>query len=472
MQPEINLLSIARGSITAPAGCGKTQLIANSLQLHTGRKPILVLTHTNAGVFALSNRLRALGVPSNAYRLSTIDGFSIRLASKFPARSGIDPRTLDIENPGRDYPLIRDCALRLLSEGHVNDVIISNYAGLLIDEYQDCNQAQHAISTWLSTILPTCVLGDPLQAIFGFGGNRLVDWRTEVQTFFPPAGELRTPWRWIRANTQNLGNWLLNIRDWLANGHAVDLRNAPQEVQWVQLHPDTAIQQRQQAARVHPPGGNGSVLIIGDSRNPTGQRQFASQTPGATAVERVDLGDLTNFAKQFDLSSRESLNSLLDFASSLMTGVGQTEFLRRVDSITNNRARIPPSTSEIAAIDFLRNPTYGSASTLLQHIAGRDDVRVYRPELLRCCLSSLTVAHAGSSTFFDACIRAREMNRHRGRPISRRSVGSTLLLKGLESEVAVILHPESMSANHLYVALTRGSQRVVVCSETPLLRPN
>lgn len=65
----------------------------------------------------------------------------------------------------------------------------------------------------------------------------------------------------------------------------------------------------------------------------------------------------------------------------------------------------------------------------------------------------------------------RERNRHLGRPLSRRSVGSTLLLKGLEADVAVILHPELMTAQNLYVALTRGARQVVVCSEGPLLQP-
>jgi superfamily II DNA or RNA helicase len=50
---EIDLLAIERGTVTAPAGCGKTQLIANALARHRGNKPILVLTHTNAGVAAL-----------------------------------------------------------------------------------------------------------------------------------------------------------------------------------------------------------------------------------------------------------------------------------------------------------------------------------------------------------------------------------------------------------------------------------
>ena len=42
-QDEIDPLNIERGLITAPAGCGKTDLIARSLTRHTGGKPLLVL---------------------------------------------------------------------------------------------------------------------------------------------------------------------------------------------------------------------------------------------------------------------------------------------------------------------------------------------------------------------------------------------------------------------------------------------
>jgi DNA helicase-2/ATP-dependent DNA helicase PcrA len=74
-------------------------------------------------------------------------------------------------------------------------------------------------------------------------------------------------------------------------------------------------------------------------------------------------------------------------------------------------------------------------------------------------------------SFLTGVLQARERNRHLGRPVSRRAVGSTLLLKGLEADVAVILHPEMMDAANLYVALTRGARRLLVCSATPLLDP-
>ena len=84
MTNTLDLLGIERGLIVAPAGCGKTQLIANALTRHTDGKPILILTHTNAGVGALRQRLTRAGVKPSAYRLSTIDGWSMRLVSTFP----------------------------------------------------------------------------------------------------------------------------------------------------------------------------------------------------------------------------------------------------------------------------------------------------------------------------------------------------------------------------------------------------
>lgn len=80
-------------------------------------------------------------------------------------------------------------------------------------------------------------------------------------------------------------------------------------------------------------------------------------------------------------------------------------------------------------------------------------------------------AAEGSCSFAEATVRERERNRHESRPLAQRAIGSTLLLKGLEAEVAVITAPEEMDARHLYVAFTRGSKKLVVCSFTPVLMP-
>ncbi|MGJ7572940.1 UvrD-helicase domain-containing protein [Variovorax sp. RB2P76] len=471
MPPELDLSAVARGSVTAPAGCGKTQLIADTLAAHTGSKPILVLTHTNAGVAALRARMARAAIPSSAYRVSTIDGFAMRLAGKFPLRSGLPAQTLELANPGQDYPAIREAAANLLQAGHINAPLRATYARLLVDEYQDCNAAQHRLVAWTAQTLPTCVLGDPMQAIFGFGGNRLVNWQVDVEAQFPSVGILQTPWRWRLAGAEELGQWLLNARALLQAGQPVDLQGAPAEVQWVQLAAATAEEQRRAAARMRGRNAQDTVLIIGDAMNVRGRYQLTSQTPGATVVERVDLVEFIQFARAFDPAGANPLGQVVEFAASLMTGVGAAGLMERVRVLQHGRPRNPPTPIEAAALAFAQGPSVAEASRLLQAFARQQGTHVYRPEVLRCCQAAMQVAARGTGTFHAAALQARERQRHMSRPVSRRSVGSTLLLKGLEADVAVVLEPQAMTAAHLYVALTRGARQLVVCSPISILTP-
>lgn len=471
MPPELDLFAVDRGSVTAPAGCGKTQLIADTLGLHEGPRPILILTHTNAGAAALRMRLQRARVRTSAYRVTTIDGFAMRLIGTFPHRSGHNPRILEVNDPRNDYPAIRIAASQLLRARHVSEPLRATYARLIVDEYQDCSMVQHAIVDALAAELPAAVLGDPLQAIFGFAGNQLVHWQAHVEPRFPTVGALGIPWRWRNAGTEPLGLWLLQARAQLQGGQGVDLRGAPGEVQWVQLNAANADQQRRAAAMTRTVGQEETVLIIGDARNPRGRHQFTGQTPGATSVEAVDLGDLVGFARRFDIGAANALDQLVSFAADIMTQVGAANLLARVETIRQGRARTPPTLAEAAAVAFAAAPTLGAALHVLQQLEDQANARVFRPEMLHCCRSAMRAAAAGGAALPDAVLQARERNRHLGRPVSRRAVGSTLLLKGLEADVTVILHPEMMDAPNLYVALTRGARRLVVCSDTPVLRP-
>ena len=470
---DIDLLAINRGIVTASAGCGKTQLIAEALTRHGGGKPILVLTHTNAGVVALRGRLDCAGVPAKAYRLSTIDGWAMRLISTFPARSAHNADLLQLAHPRTDYPIIRVTAAKLLETGHVNDILTASYARLIVDEYQDCSIRQHAVVACAAQTLPTCVLGDPMQAIFSFGGDDLAKWDEDVCSCFPPAGELDTPWRWINAGAEPLGRWLLDVRAKLLRGEPIDLRIAPTGVSWVDLDGTQDHQRRLRAARVRPPDGQRGVLIIGDSTNPDGQRRFASQTPGAVTVEAVDLRDLVEFARAFDLNALDALERLANFAQRVMRNVGAANLVRRVQSLRRGTARNAPTEVEETALSFVRLPSYRSAVDVLVAIGKEGGVSTHRPAVLRACIKALQLCEGTDGlSFEDAAIRMREQNRLVGRPLPRRAVGSTLLLKGLEAAVAVILNADALDARNLYVAMTRGSKALTVCASSPVLNPD
>jgi AAA domain len=470
-KPEINLLNVNRGAVTAPAGCGKTHLIADALSRHGDAKPVLVLTHTNAGVAALRGRLDRASVPRSRYRLATIDGFAMRLISTFPRRSRHDPVILQLLRPAADYPAIREAAVRLVDAGHLNDVLPASYERLLVDEYQDCSLVQHALVVCMADVLPTCVLGDPMQAIFGFKGNQLVDWDDDVHGAFPTAGELSTPWRWINAGEEKFGRWLLEMRQKLLAGEAIDLASAPRNVQHVALDGVNDHNLRLRACLTKAPTVDGCVLIIADSTKPPEQRRYASQTPGAVTAETVDMRDLVSFARDFDLGAPDVLEAVVRFAATVMTNVGPGDLLARVGSLRSGKARRAASETETVALEFAARPSYVGASELLAAISKDGGVRTHRPPVLRGCHKILQLcAVPGGPSPYDAAVQVREQSRLIGRPLAKRTVGSTLLLKGLEADAAVILNPELMDRQHLYVAMTRGARVLVVCSNTTILK--
>lgn len=471
MSEEIDLLGIRRGSITAPAGCGKTHLIASSLQRHTGAKPVLILTHTTAGVVALRQRLDKMDVAASAYRVTTIDGWAMKLVAMFPRRSAIDPTVLELRNRHKDYVAIQRAAHELLKAGHIDDVLAANFSHQIADEYQDCGRDQHAIVYYGSRSLPTCVLGDPMQAVFTFSGP-LPDWETNVCKYFPPHGALETPWRWKNAGTEPFGLWLLDVRKRLQAGQGIDLSTAPHHVQWIELNGAEDHLRRIRAAGTTAPD-DGRVLIIGDSKSPPSQRLIASQTPGAITVEAVDLRDFIEFAVLFRLGAADALARLVRFADGVLTGIGANDYLTRIATLKAGRNRNPPTEAEQAGLDFEAQRSFEAAVNLLVELNKQGGVRAHRPLVFNACIRAMNEADsADPDSLHAAAVRAREQNRQIGRALPRRGVGSTLTLKGLEAEVAVILDPSGMDAAHLYVAMTRGSKGLVICSPTSVIAPS
>jgi DNA helicase-2/ATP-dependent DNA helicase PcrA len=204
----------------------------------------------------------------------------------------------------------------------------------------------------------------------------------------------------------------------------------------------------------------------------TGQQDLASQTPGAVTAEAVDMTDLLKFMRAFSLlSPPTALQQLFGLAQSVMTNCSIAELNRRLDTLVRQTAKKPPNAIEGAALAFLGDATYASAIDLLHTMREGNGVRVYRPAILRAALAAFRAAGAANVSLVDAFVRVREESRFTGRTLPKRSIGSTLLFKGLEAEVAVVMDAHELDARNLYVAMTRGSQLLVVCSPTSSLNP-
>ena len=467
---DVNLLTINRGLVVAPAGCGKTHLITDALQAHVTEKPLLVLTHTNAGVAALRHRLSKLCTERRLYRLATIDGWALHLVSTFPQRAnyhvGLTPRKLN-------YVAIRHAALKLLKSNHITDILKANYSRILVDEYQDCALLQHAIVYFASIHLPTCVLGDPMQAIFGFGDNVLADWKEHVCKHFPVVAELDIPWRWINAENEELGGWLLEKRRELLEGIPINIAKSPKSVRWVKLNNDgNDYQKLVAAARCNHKTTDETSLIIGDSLSAKSRYRIAKSIPGIITVEPVDLKDLIIFASNFSLADNDIVSRTLNFAESLITNIGAQSTVERLNTLKSGRGRKSASSVEAAALALDKHPSFKGISELLSECSRQAGCRTYRPGVLRAALRALMICQSDSNVSFEeAAIRMREQNRVVGRQLPKNAIGSTLLLKGLEADHVVILNAGDLDTQNLYVAMTRGAKSVSICSTSNILIP-
>lgn len=231
--PEVLANFNGKGYVIAPAGYGKTHLIARAVQAATRRQ--LVLTHTYAGVNAIRRKMQLLRIPPMQYQIDTIASWALRTCLYFPTTSKWKK-----DNPsGNDWGKLYSACAVMLERPFVQHMIKCSYGGVYVDEYQDCSHQQHELIEALARLIPCRLLGDPMQAIFDFG-EQPVDWEAAVYPNYQLLGELKTPWRWKLAGADELGEWLSQARALLAedkkiplggrlpNGvrrHSVDLRN-------------------------------------------------------------------------------------------------------------------------------------------------------------------------------------------------------------------------------------------------------
>jgi hypothetical protein len=204
------------GYLLAPAGFGKTHLIAEAVS--HGSKRQLVLTHTYAGVNVLRRKMRELKVSHQLFRVDTIASFALRLCLSYSGTS----RWKSERPVGQQWTdLYKACSL-LLDSGFIRRILRASYSGLYVDEYQDCSTMQHELVLKLARDLPCRLLGDPLQGIFDFN-QQPVDWERDISAVFACLGQMQVPHRWNRAGTPAMGAWLVAVRNLLENRQPVDL---------------------------------------------------------------------------------------------------------------------------------------------------------------------------------------------------------------------------------------------------------
>jgi len=457
MVEPLDLLAVRRGSIVAPAGHGKTELIARTAAL--GRRT-LVLTHTHAGVHALRARLKKVGVAQRACVVDTIAGWAARYAGAFPAK-GQPPKGLP---DGAEWSQVYRGGKDVLSISGVRKVVESSYDRILIDEYQDCDALQHELAIALANILPTIVFGDPMQGIFEFTRSS-VRWQTQVFPSFPLVAMLEEPMRW-RGHNVELGLWIAKIRGQLERGEQIDLAAGPATfMPCKDAYEMGALFDRFDERE-------GSVAAIHCRRGACDQ--LAKSSKGAyQSIEEIGARRLQQFAGEWDDANSPTakvaaLKSLLTDTTTikkLEVGAADTED----DLATGGRVR--------AALTALG--TSGSAADAVIYIEEfrkHSRARAFRGELLRDTARALREVDAARfESVRDAATAVRQRVSTSGRGTQKRTVSTPLLLKGLEFDHVVIpdaahFANETFAAAKLfYVAISRAIKSLTISSSSRYL---
>ena len=460
------------GYVVAPAGHGKTHLIAESVESSTGRQ--LILTHTHAGVSALRKKLREHGIRPKQTHVDTIASWVLRICLSYSQTS-----QWSHERPtGRQWQRLYPACIDLLQNQFMRRIVRASYTRVLVDEYQDCNTAQHEIIDALARDLPCCVLGDPMQAIFNFGGQKLIDWDRDITPKFRRLGELNKPYRWSRSGADDLGCWLIQIRNALEQGSAINLnQDRPECVKFIQTNETELHQQQTDVCRKFSCDDDESVIaILGGSFN--FQCHNLAQKIGGrfTSIEEIEGKCVFDFIQKLEAAegSNRKLIRGIELASKCMIRVRKnlSKSVKRGEFTKLRANTINRKVAELAN-HYLDDASGSTLASFLVGLSQTDDVKIYRADLLSRVISILE-KHASQpeQTIVETANKNQAEFRRRGRPLRRKKIiSTTLLVKGQEYDHGIVLDANSLNAKELYVALTRGAKSLTILSRSDILSP-
>ena len=470
MSDAEKLSAARRCAVVAAAGCGKTHLIATAVARHGGGRE-LILTHTHAGVDALKRRLRKLEAATSGFVVNTIAGWCLRLASSFPASSGL-ASTKPTTNA--EWGQVYGAAARLLPREPIRKILQASYSGVYVDEYQDCTRPQHDVVLGLAETLPCRLLGDPLQGIFdGVGKEPVVDWTADVVPTFDTLDVEQKPWRWLKAGRPDLGEWLLRLREGLLSGDPADLRRRPSAVEWVALG-ERSVQHKKLLGACFRACVEGESSVVIRAWGPQGHSLARRLSGRFTCVEPISLTELFAFARSLDgKTGSNRAVAVLAFASNCLTKVkAETATFRKAFAAgrTTGSKKHPRALEALSAVANTSEPI--AVQGALDSLRSLSGAKLIRRELYyEGCRMLRAVEHGETESFEDAAWEVRSRTRRVGRPVVKRAFGTTLLVKGQEFDHAVVLDADQMNAQHLYVAMTRGAKSLTIVSKTQTITP-
>ena len=469
-------LSADKSMIIAPAGYGKTYTIADCIASYDGNKKILVLTHTHAGVASLREKFNQKQISPSLYHLETICSFALDLTRVFHINKEEIPPSSDA---GSLFLFAVEHATKILNAGPIIKYISIKYDHLIVDEYQDCTISQHKMIMVMSNTLKTHLLGDPLQGIFGFRRESIVDFSDASFTPFNANYQtLDIPWRWNNANKNALGQELSSIRNKLLSSSAINLQDYT-EIELV-LAPENeyATPRSLYKSTIFNAVQDDSVLLIHPTSESIEPRiKFIQQFPQLRMVESIDDKTFYSSCLSFDnLSGYPLITAVVNLLRKVGSKTQIDAWFSEAGGLKNKRSaadqQIRRNVEKIIT-SLVSRKSYANIAFLIEAIVKLPNVKIYRTDCLRDICQTLREADRLGISATKSIERNRNILRQKGRKIQGRGIGTTLLTKGLEFDTVVVLNAHRFTdKKHLYVALTRCCKRLIIISNSPILNPN
>lgn len=452
--------------VEAPAGCGKTTLIVQSVKAEDKRQ--LILTHTHAGVHSLKLRFQHYKVNKDKYNVTTIASWALRWAAAYSEMTGENVSPFQ-----NDWTSVYEACLILLDNHAVQRAIQVSYAGLYVDEYQDCDIHQHKLIMKLGGIIPCRIFGDPLQGIFEFN-ETLVSWEDDVVSNFS-IKPLNKPWRWAKTNPK-LGQSLNTIRQNLLNGNSINLEEI-QHIEWRKKAPQSDYQSADNqyvdyCKRIASKYKGERISIIQKIANK--RHHLARRLAGKySVIEPFSIPDLFKAISNFETADEtEMIMQVVEFASWCRTKLNR-KFRATLQNYLSNSQYEAIAEEHRQLLQAVQGFT--GVESLIDILNALDSIKgsqLFRRELW---LEMRRTLKSYSSNKFQSLFEAAEFTRNQtrffGRPQYKHIIASTYLIKGLEYNHSVILDADELDTKNLYVALTRANTMVFVVSNSCIL-PN
>lgn len=479
--------------VEAPAGCGKTyEAVACAIDLAGGlrdEQEVLLLAHTNVAVFEFKRRARRAGARVHA---TTLDAFALGLVAPYAAALDLPTPLIPGDAAGAvPFSQLAPKALELLRRApSMAAAIRRHYPVLLLDEHQDTRQEQHELAIELGKWGRVRIFGDPMQAIYGFGDETLVDWES-VADAADQRTALEDPQRW--PETPELGAWILATRKALRSGQCLPLDSAPACVRVIAID-DLDDMRNPRSNRVPPeiigPLTNrlrdldGSTVVL--ARNKAHVRGLLSAARTSLVVQ--EGGDFTGAyaalaAAEASVGDPRALaNAAIELVSSTCRGVTAAFRGQLAASLLPDRLERGARRSIAPLLDALE-PLYATPDipTWCRAIAQvlrrpPDWLKVDLPASLRVLARLRPHEDETPREALESAIR----HRHDAATIPRRCASTIHKAKGQEFDHVIVAHcsatpfPDDPEARRLlYVALSRARRSITILASgrapSPLL---